>query len=438
MPAKYQDMEINSREIGPSLSHIPSFRTWRQQQEEADIAEAERREGHPLHSPTPPVELEEFQTEEDEFGRFRIYRQRPTFELSNTPVPDHNDFAESEVPHQGKIASGLHIPATFIAGLSNLVDLFMNATVALLIYWFCSGTGQKSIADVQRLIDNVILNEDFKVDELQGVKLAQELKKLDAFESSLEDQGWKKGSVKISVPCPKNKVSESEAPEFEIEGLLYRDLTAIIKDACQDEATEPFHTTPFEEMWRPSSDAPPIRLYGEAYTSDEMISAYKEVQNIPPIQITPMQRMLLLNWHPTQMAQCLHSLEQHFSGPSTSTSATSQSIFAVNLPPMLHIMLPTFLQYVLPLPCLSFTDQWTTQLPDTFGDWYHEKFGIVPSDATITHCKRELIQALWLLIISTPDFVEAYQHGIFILFADRVIRRVFPRFFAYMADYPEK
>ena len=61
-----------------------------------------------------------------------------------------------------------------------------------------------------------------------------------------------------------------------------------------------------------------------------------------------------------------------------------------------------------------------------------------PSDATLTHCKRELIQALWFLIISTTEFVEAYQFGMIIQFADQVIRRVFPRFFAYMADYPEK
>ena len=78
------------------------------------------------------------------------------------------------------------------------------------------------------------------------------------------------------------------------------------------------------------------------------------------------------------------------------------------------------------------------QLPDSFSDWYRDRFGTVPSEATITYCKRELIQALWLLLLSTPGFVEAYQHGIFIYFADGIIRRVFPRFFAYMADYPEK
>ena len=284
-------MEINSHEVGLSLSHMPSFKTQRQQDEEAEMAEAERCRGLPSPtpptSPAPPVELEKFRTEEDEFGRFRIYHRRPVSELSNTPPPDSNDFAGSGETHQAhpeNIASGLRMPVALMAGLSDLIGLFLNTTVALLIQWFCSGTGQKSTADVQRLIDEVILHEDFKAEDLEGVNLSRELKKLDTFEASLEDQGWKKGSVKISVPCPKNStVGESKAVEFEIEDLLYRDLTTIITNACQDEATaDSFHTTPFKEMWKSSDEAPPIRLYGEAYTSDEMIDAYEEVQNIPP------------------------------------------------------------------------------------------------------------------------------------------------------------
>ena len=89
--------------------------------------------------------------------------------------------------------------------------------------------------------------------------------------------------MKISVPCPKEKVPESEAVEFEIDSLLYQDLMDIIKNTCQDEITaDSFHTTPFQEMWRPPGSMLPIRLYGEVYTSDEMINAYEEVQNIPP------------------------------------------------------------------------------------------------------------------------------------------------------------
>lgn len=184
----------------------------------------------------------------------------------------------------------------------------MNATVALLIQWFYSGTGQKSVADVQRLIDDVILHEDFKAEDLQGVNFSRELKKLDAFESSLEGQGWKRGSVKFSVPCPKEKVRESEAAEFEVEGLLYRDLTAIIREACQDERTpESFHTTPFKEMWNQSDGMPPVRLYGEAYTSDEMINAYMEVQDVPPHPDHPMAENVVVKLAPysdtTMLAQ---------------------------------------------------------------------------------------------------------------------------------------
>ena len=290
LPSRYQEMEISLPEVGPSLFHMSNSEIQQQQVEETEIAKAERYEGPlsptPPHSPIPPVEFETFRTQEDEFGRFRVYSRHPTSELSNTPLPDHNDFAESGEAHQAdpeNLASGLRMPVAFIAGLSSLMDLFMNATVALLVQWFCSGTGRKSTADVQHLIDDVILHEDFKAEDLQGVNLARELRKLDTFESSLQDQGWKKGSIKISVPCPKEKVAESEAAEFEVEGLLYRDLTAIIQNACQDNTTmDSFHTTPFKEMWKPSDTTPPIRLYGEAYTSDEMITAYEEVQNIPP------------------------------------------------------------------------------------------------------------------------------------------------------------
>ena len=274
--------------MDPSLSRLPSLFGVLKQREMVEAGEHQGQSSStPPSLPTPPVELERFETGEDEFGHSRIYHRRPTSELLNTPLPDHNDFAEPGETHQGyrdNLASGLRMPVALITGLSSLIGLFANATIALLVQWFCSGTGQKSTADVQGLIDNVILHEDFKIEDLQGVNLARELKKLDAFETSLEDQGWTRGSVSISVPCPRKKVAESEAVKFEIDGLLYRDLATVIKNACQDETTAgSFHTTPFEERWKQSdSAASSIRLYGEAYTSDEMINAYQEVQNVPP------------------------------------------------------------------------------------------------------------------------------------------------------------
>ena len=290
LPSMYQGMEINSREIGPSLAHVPSFKTQKQQKEEEEAEAAARRENlpspTPFRSPTPPIELKMTTTEEDEFGRFRIYHRRPESERANIPQPDHNDFADSGEVHQARtedVASGLRMPVSIMSNLSRLIGLFLNATVVLVVQWFCAGSSLKSIADIQHLIDDVILDENFSAEDLRGVNIASEIKKLDTFESSLEGNGWKQGSVKIRVPCPKEKVNESEAEEFEITGLLYRDLTDIIKSACQDDNTiDSFHTTPFKEMWRPSDGSTPVRLYGEAYTSDEMIEEYKEVQNVPP------------------------------------------------------------------------------------------------------------------------------------------------------------
>lgn len=47
------------------------------------------------------------------------------------------------------------------------------------------------------------------------------------------------------------------------------------------------------------------------------------------------------------------------------------------------------------------------------------------------------MQAVWDRMLD-EDFVHAYLYGQRILFPDGVERLVFPRIFAYSADYPEK
>lgn len=47
------------------------------------------------------------------------------------------------------------------------------------------------------------------------------------------------------------------------------------------------------------------------------------------------------------------------------------------------------------------------------------------------------MQAIWRLLLD-EDFMHAYEHGIVIRCGDGITRRVFPRFFNYSADYPEK
>lgn len=47
------------------------------------------------------------------------------------------------------------------------------------------------------------------------------------------------------------------------------------------------------------------------------------------------------------------------------------------------------------------------------------------------------MHAIWRLILG-ENFRNAYTYGMVIKCGDGVLRRVYPRFFSYSADYPEK
>ena len=44
---------------------------------------------------------------------------------------------------------------------------------------------------------------------------------------------------------------------------------------------------------------------------------------------------------------------------------------------------------------------------------------------------------VWRLLLD-EEFLHAYKHGIVLMCADGIQRRVYPRIFTYSADYPEK
>ncbi len=48
------------------------------------------------------------------------------------------------------------------------------------------------------------------------------------------------------------------------------------------------------------------------------------------------------------------------------------------------------------------------------------------------------MQKVWEHLLQDEEFKEAYKNGIVIECADGILRRLFPRFFTYSADYPEK
>jgi hypothetical protein len=78
------------------------------------------------------------------------------------------------------------------------------------------------------------------------------------------------------------------------------------------------------------------------------------------------------------------------------------------------------------------------QLPDKIQDFLHDLPNSASKPAVLTHCKRELMQACWGMILDDDEFLEAYIHGVVVECADGIMRRLYPRIFTYSADYPEK
>jgi hypothetical protein len=173
---------------------------------------------------------------------------------------------------------------------ANFFAPFLNVTTFLLMCWFYNGSPMKSLAELDRLVNEVILVEEFNKADLQGFRAAKELERLDMYHGDPEDirssfstsDGWQETSVKIRLPADGvTHESLEDAPELSIPGLFYRRPLEVIKNAFREAAAEQFHFTPFEQHYRPTPDAHPERLYSEIYTSPVMIEEHDRIRSHP-------------------------------------------------------------------------------------------------------------------------------------------------------------
>lgn len=169
---------------------------------------------------------------------------------------------------------------------TNPLGPFLNATVYYLMNWFYSGSSQKSFQELDKLVHEVILQEDFKKEELLGFRASAEGSRMDNWvdESphfSAKD-GWIESSVKISVPADSVRHdSEDTAPKFEVPGLFYRKPLEVLKAAFQEPAAEFFHLHGFQQFWKSAPDSEPERLYSEMYSSDAFLEEEKKIRAQP-------------------------------------------------------------------------------------------------------------------------------------------------------------
>ena len=165
---------------------------------------------------------------------------------------------------------------------------FTNDSTYEMVKVACLGPSSKTAQGMDAFAE-LLSSGRVTADELSGFKAVTELRHLDEFaaDSPIAGGPWQTGSVRIKMPCPRaNKPSftvEADAPEFEIPGIRYRSLVDLIASKVQDPSiSESFICTPFTEWWYPSGGtAEPIRVYGEAYSSDIAVRLFEEVKEIP-------------------------------------------------------------------------------------------------------------------------------------------------------------
>ena len=165
---------------------------------------------------------------------------------------------------------------------------FKNDSTFEMVKAFCLGPSSKTTAGMNQLVQ-LFTSGRVTHEELEGFNAVKELHLLDDFAARSKIAGgpWQTGSVKIKMPCMRtNKLSfsrEKDVPDFEIPGVRYRSLVDLLISKVQDPAaSESFIHTPFTEWWCPQGSASPIRIYGEAYSSEVAVQLSEEIRAIPP------------------------------------------------------------------------------------------------------------------------------------------------------------
>ncbi|GJE96476.1 hypothetical protein PsYK624_126730 [Phanerochaete sordida] len=450
----------------------------------------------------PPAPSARYITEPNEFGVFRCYSREPKRDpeagfgpedacnspnidvASNQPVGDPlRPFAHAIADQEAEPPGGWSAP--------------LNPSEARLLEWQNNGSGLKSNSETNKFVHNVILAPDFDIKHFANFSSISQLEaKLDEHAANASgafscDDGWTKSSVKISLPKAGRKfASEAAAPVFEVQGVWHRSLVEVIKSTYQEDvqASSSFHCIPHELYFvppapdspslaeqapsapyaplssstasttntspssaqpgaaapstsssttppasnasQPSPEVPPMhemppnaeRLYSETYNANYLLAEDAKIRQMPR---NPADEGLDIEYC---VAPCaVWSDSTHLANFGTA------ALWPIYLYP------GSLSKYVRSRPS-SFAAQhvcYIPELPDTFQDAYQKIFGEPATKEVTTFCRMHLMQQIWLLLLD-EKFMEAYRHGIVVLCADGILRRLFPRFVTYSADYPER
>ena len=244
----------------------------------------------PEISPEPEqIELGQFQTEPNEFGLYRVYTTIPSVDPEeNNDLNEVCDAPGLATTHQTSCRSWWSSFGAKVDAINhNLFAPFLNVTVFRLMYWFHSGSNDKSVAGLNSLVKDVINPVDFEKEHLDNFSAQRELQCLDDVNDNCHpfsnENVWKNSTVKIPLSAKGVKhVSEEVAPILEVPGVHHRSLLEVITTAFQDESPVNFHYIPHSLFWKPTPESEPEGVITDLFNADAFIGEHKTLLKQPP------------------------------------------------------------------------------------------------------------------------------------------------------------
>ncbi|KAI0704524.1 hypothetical protein C8T65DRAFT_578127 [Cerioporus squamosus] len=407
----------------------------------------------PTPSPTPSPAASQDQagaddwfTHEDAFGLFRCFTRLPKhdpeagFTLESVAnAPNHEKPVEQEGPRYESIAwLTQRTPANRNDDDARKLGPFGdNVSQFRLVDWFY-GRGS-SVLSNQRFDDllAVITSKGFTVADIEGFSakkadrlLEQWLNTKDLF---VPQHGWYETSV--SMPVPKTRVSyasEAVAAQITIHGVIHRRLVDLITGVISDPHSrfvKDYHWIPSKipgspepscSPSPPSGPPQPLRVLTDCYNSDAMLDEDEKIRKMPHVKGEEDVEYAILPLLLWSDETCLSQFGNAKLWP-------------------IYMYFGNISKYVRGRPSefAAHHVAYIPSLPDDIKDAYEKVYGAMPTADTLKFCKRELFCRIWLMLLD-EDFMTAYRDGILLKCGDGVVRRLFPRFFTYSADYPEK
>ncbi|KAJ3886660.1 hypothetical protein GG344DRAFT_81499 [Lentinula edodes] len=360
---------------------------------------------------------DQLKTQLNRFGLWREYPDRPSYDpdgevgiadLSNLPIRDeHEDDDESsEDPHDSN-------------------DSPLNPTQTLLTGWQNNGNSTKSNTEIDGLV-RIIQRPDFQVDELKGYNAQSANEKITKADEDWERNRFKDSftetSVEIEVPSGDTQIPPRK---FKVPQLLYRDPLSVIRAAFADRLATHFHFTPFklfQQVEDEEGNSFSQRVQTDLYNSDIFIEEHKNLRRAP-----------------TDDKDCKR--EKVVAALMCWSDATQLANFGTAKLWPIYLLFGNLSKYIRASPNSGAVHHlaYIPSIPDSVK---HEisKFNVnwkTQADEIMTHCNRELYNAVWRFLLNN-EFLHAYKYGIVIKCFDGIERRIYPRFFTYSADYPEK